>query len=1093
MPEPRHSAAMSICMEPAPGTRFTRFSREEVEQSIPARFERQAHRYPDRIAVADAESVLTYRDLNALANRIASAVLAASAAGSEPVALLVRNGVPVVAAMLGVLKAGKFYIPLDASQPMARIAAILGECRPALLITDGERMDQAMALYGVPDLAGLPLLNLDALEPNLCEENPGLPISGDALAYVLYTSGSTGKPKGVMQDHRYVLHLTMVYTNSGQISAADRLALLYSPSFAGAVRDIYCALLNGAALFSFDVKREGLAGLADWLRHKQITVFFAVATMFRHFCRLLTPEDRFPSVRLIELGSETVHAGEVHLYQRHFSADSRLIVNLGGSEISPICHFLLYPNTRIEGGSVPAGYAAEDIELLLWDNEGKPVAAGNPGEIVVRSRYLSRGYWGRRELTEAAFLPDPEGGDRRLFRTGDFGRLLPDGCLLHLGRCDFQVKIRGYRVETAEVEAFFTATGLVRDAAVTAWRDSTGEQNLAAWLVPLHPEAPPTISELRARVAAALPDYMTPAMFIFIDSLPVTESGKIDRRALPDPRTADQQDTAYVAPRTSVERRLKEIWSELLDREQIGMHENFFELGGNSLLAVQVVARITSAFRVMLRANCLFECSTLARLVELVEHARDIEANEVIRPAPHRTDAPLSFAQQRLWVLDAIEGPSEAFNIVRAFRLEGFLDRLALERSLATIAARHDNLRVSFRMSGDSPGQVIAPDYVNVLSLVDLRHVAENRRQAALETSLREASGQRFDLANGPLWSVQLIRVAGNVHILHLAMHHIISDDWSVQILLRELSAIYNAYITGTADPLPEPPVQYADYALWQRRWLAGERLAKQLDYWQDQLRGAPPHVELPLDRARQTRGEFRAGMVRLHLDAELTVRLRRLSRESETTLFVTLLAAYAVLLSQSGNREDVVIGTGFANRYPVETEALIGFFVNTLALRLHWRAGATFREIQSCAHRAAVNGYAHPDIPFDRIVDALQPDRSALHSPIFQTLFVLQNVPKQELVLPGLVITPIDLERTSAGATFDLTLSLHESNGELRGALEFNAFLFDTTTIERMAADFENLLAGIVQNPDVDATQLYAGRLGPWGRGMEPRCAHGQ
>jgi acyl carrier protein len=796
--------------------------------------------------------------------------------------------------------------------------------------------------------------------------------------------------------------------------------------------------------------------------------------MFRHFCRLLTPEDRFPSVRLIELGSETVYAGEVHLYQRHFSGDCRMIVNLGGSEISPVCQFLVDAGTRIEGSTVPAGYAAEDVELLLWDTEGKPVAGGAAGEIVVRSRYLSRGYWGRPELTEAVFLPDPEGGDRRLFRTGDLGRLLPDGCLLHLGRRDFQVKIRGYRVETAEVEAFFTATGLVRDAAVTAWLDSTGEQNLVAWLVPSRADEPPSINELRALVAAALPDYMVPASIVLMDSLPVTENGKLDRRALPDPRLAGQRpETDYVAPRTAVERRLKEIWSELLGRERIGIEENFFDLGGHSLLALQVVARIAAAFRVMLPPNCLFESSTLARLAEVVERARSIEADEAIRPASRGAETPLSLAQRRLWVLAEIEGPSETFNIVRAFRLEGFLDLAALERALAAISGRHDNLRASFRILDDSPLQVIAPEGASVLSFVDLRHVPEKRCKAALDASLSVAHGQRFDLANGPLWSVRVIRLAGNHQVLHLAMHHIISDDWSVQVLLRELSTIYSGCLTGLEDPLPELPVQYADYALWQRRWLAGERLAKQLDYWQDRLRGAPPLMELPLDRPRQAGGEFHAGMVRLRLDRELTTRLRRLSRESETTLFVTLLAAYAILLSRYGNPEDVVIGTALANRYPVETEALIGFFVNTLALRLQWREGATFREIQACAHRAAVNGYAHPDVPFDRIVEALQPDRSALHSPVFQTLFVLQNVPKQELVLPGLVTTPMDLERPSAGATFDLTLALRETGEELCGALEFNTALFDSSTIERMAADFETLLAGIAQEPNAAAERL--------------------
>jgi len=507
-----------------------------VEQSIPARFEQQARRHPDRIAIEDSENALTYDSLNRLANRIARAVLARRSARSEPVALFIENGVPVVAAMLGVLKAGKFYVALDTSQPMERVAVITAETRPALLITDNARMKQAEALS-----QGIPVLNLDALESGLSEENPGLTIFADALAFVVFTSGSTGKPKGVMQDHRYVLHLTMVYTNSGRMSAADRLALLCPPSFAGAVRDIYCALLNGAALLPFDVQREGLASLAAWLRQKQITVFFAVASMFRNFCSLLTPEDRFPAVRLIELGSEPVHAGDVHLYQRHFPGAWRLVVNLGGSEISPICQFLVDANTRMEGGAVPAGYAAEDVELLLLDTDGSPVAEGAPGEIFVLSRYLSRGYWNRPELTEAAFLPDPEGGDRRLFRTGEMGRLLPDGCLIHLGRCDFQITIRGHRVEPTEVEAFFTGTGLVREAAVTAWPDSSGEQNLAAWLVPSQPEAPPSVEELRALAAAALPGYMVPARLILMASLPVTPSGKLDRRALPDPRRAGQQ------------------------------------------------------------------------------------------------------------------------------------------------------------------------------------------------------------------------------------------------------------------------------------------------------------------------------------------------------------------------------------------------------------------------------------------------------------------------------------------------------------------------------------------------------------------------
>jgi hypothetical protein len=488
---------------------------------------------------------------------------------------------------------------------------------------------------------------------------------------------------------------------------------------------------------------------------------------------------------------------------------------------------------------------------------------------------------------------------------------------------------------------------------------------------------------------------------------------------------------------------------------------------------MQVVARIAAAFRVSLPPNILFEWSTLAKLAEAVERARSIEPDETIRPAQRGRETPLSFAQQRLWVMARIEEPSESFNTERAFRLEGSLDTTALDKALIAIAARHDNLRGSFRMTADGAVETIAPECPGVLSLVDLRHLSQSRSKAALDTSLLAAHNRPFDLARGPLWAVCAIRLAGNKYVLHLAMHHIVSDDWSYQVLLRELSVLYSACLAGREDPLPALPVQYADYALWQRRWLTGERLEKQLAYWQDHLRGAPPLLKLPLDRPRQSGGKLHADMVRLHFDREITARLRRLSRESETTLFVTLLAAYAVLLSQYGNREDIVIGAALANRYPVETEALIGFFVNTLALRLQWRQGDSFRAIQACAHRAAINGFAHPDVPFDRVVQALDPDRSAPYSPVFQTLFVLQNVSRQELVLPGLTVAPMDLARPSAGSTFDLSLTLTETGGELRGALEFNSALFDIATIERMAAQFQAVLAGILQDPDAPPPRL--------------------
>jgi hypothetical protein len=458
-----------------------------------------------------------------------------------------------------------------------------------------------------------------------------------------------------------------------------------------------------------------------------------------------------------------------------------------------------------------------------------------------------------------------------------------------------------------------------------------------------------------------------------------------------------------------------------------------------------------------------------------VERARSLEPDERMEPTSRPAETPLSPAQQRLWAVAGMDEPGEAFDMVRAFRLEGVLDAAALDRALAAIGRRHEILRASFPMVGGRPVQRIAPACPEVLSFMDLRHLPEGRRQAALEAALGAGRGPRFDLASGPLWRVRVIRLAGNRHVLHLAMHHLISDDWSVQVLLRELSAAYRATLAGERDPgreLPPLPAQYADYAAWQERWLAGERRSRQLGYWVEHLRGASPLL-LPLDHPRQVSGGFRAGRVPLCLGGELTARLRRLSRESETTLFATLLAAYALLLRRQGNPEDVVIGTALANRHPVETEALIGFFVNTLALRVQWRAGATFREILACAHRAAVNGHAHPDVPFDRVMEALRPSRSSLHAPLLQAMLVLQDDSRQGLALPGLTVTPMELARPSAGATFDLTLSLREASGELRGALEFDAALFEPSTARRMAAQLEALLAAIARDSDAPAARL--------------------
>ena len=608
---------------------FVKLNPEDIEQSIPERFQQQVRQYGDRLAIKTTEHQFTYHTLNQLANRIARTILNQQGEGAEPIALLFSNGAPIIAAMLSVLKAGKFYIPIDTSQPQARITYILQDSQAKLLLTDNTQIELAKEL----SQQGLEIINIDDINSQESSDNLDIIISPESLAYIIYTSGSTGQPKGVMQNHRYVLNLTKNYTNSGYLSIEYRFAILYSPGFGGAVRDIYCALLNGAALFPFDVKLFGLTQLGHWLNEQKITIFFAVATMFRHFAQSLTADEQFPHLRQIQIGSETVYQKDVQLYQQHFSDECILVVNLGGTEISPICQFFVDKKTKVESSTVPAGYAVEGVDILLLDDLGQPVGKNEVGEIVVKSPYLSVGYWRKPEITQAVFLPDPDGGDKRLYKTGDLGCMLPDGCLLHLGRKDFQVKVRGYRIDVSEVEMALLNTNLIREAAVVTSPDRLGEQGLKAYIVPIAPQQALSLRELRSLLLENLPDYMVPSTFTILEALPLTPHGKVDRLSLPAfSQVQRAQLESLVLPRTPTEEILVDIWTQVLGVEEIGIHDNFFELGGHSLLVNELMVQLSNAFSIKIPFITVFELPTIAQLAKRIENTcwiTSIQKNEL--------------------------------------------------------------------------------------------------------------------------------------------------------------------------------------------------------------------------------------------------------------------------------------------------------------------------------------------------------------------------------------------------------------------------------------------------------------------------------
>ena len=608
----------------ATGT-FIPFPQAAIEGSILERFAQMVQWYPERLAVKGMHHELTYAALNQLANRLAHNILMQQGTGQNPVALLFEHDALILAAMLGVLKAGKFYVPLDPTYPPARLDYLVHDAQTSLLITNTANLPLAAALAQEKRQ----IINVDTLSPHLATEDPRLSSGPDQLALLLYTSGSTGNPKGFTHPHRNVLHDCMHYTNAAHFCADDRFVLLSSYSFADSVRTIYSALLNGAALYPFDLQQRGMAPLARWLSAHDITIYRSVPTAFRHFVRTLTGNEAFPALRLIYLAGEPVYKPDVESYRRHFAPSCLLVNRLGtGEGLTFRCYFMDH-DTPITTHQVPVGYAVPDKEVILLADDGREVASGDSGEIAVRSRYMSPGYWHRPELTQAAFQADAAGSGVRLYRTGDLGRMRPDGCLIHLGRKDFQVKIRGYRIEVAEIEHALSTLATVQEAVVMASEGPAGDHRLVAYVVPAVSPAP-TASVLGNALRTQLPAYMVPSAFMFLEALPLTPNGKVDWRALPPPRTARPLlDTPFVAASTPLETQLARLWAEVLGLDEIGINDPFLELGGHSLLATQILSRVVATFQIDLPLSTLLVASTVAQM------AMVIAQHQVAQTDPH--------------------------------------------------------------------------------------------------------------------------------------------------------------------------------------------------------------------------------------------------------------------------------------------------------------------------------------------------------------------------------------------------------------------------------------------------------------------------
>ena len=1090
-----------------------------VNTSIHQWFEAQVERHPDRVALvfhdpASASSPaqgglgrdgsLTYRQLNERANQLAHCLIADGVGPDTLVGICVERSLAMVIGVLGILKAGGAYVPLDPSYPEERLAFTLQDAGIAILLTQAHLQER------LPCSAAQPIY-LDRDWPQIAQHpttNPAVIMQPDNLAYVIYTSGSTGTPKGVMVQHDNVVRLFTATDAWFHFNERDIWTLFHSFAFDFSVWEIWGALLYGGRLVIVSYwDSRSPERFYQLLAEQGVTVLNQTPSAFRQLIRVdeAMAASQPLALRYVIFGGEALELASLQpWFARHGDQAPQLVNMYGITETTvhvtyrPLMQADVAQSASLIGGPIP------DLRLYILDAQQQPVPIGVVGELYVGGAGVTRGYLNRPTLTAERFVRLPTlalAGDQTLYRTGDLARRRADGDIQYIGRIDNQVKLRGFRIELGEIEARLSEHPAVREAVVLAQAiEKQGRQpseqdgpQLVAYVVPIAAPATADLSvpdqksallqAYREHLQSTLPDYMIPSAFVLVEAMPLTANGKLDRQALPAP-TADFAllHAPFVAPHTATEKTLAAIYGDLLGVAQVGLHDDFFVLGGHSLLGMRLISRIRNHWALELPVRTLFEKPTVAGLASAVDSGRlsqnlGAPALPLLTAMPRPAQSPLSFAQQRLWFLDQLEPESAFYNIPLLIRLTGDLDVAALQASFRYLIARHESLRTTFTLPAGAatgePVQVIHP-LTSPLAHFDLP-VTKAANEAEAQQQAQVAATTPFNLQVGALLRAQLFQIGDDNHLLALTMHHIISDGWSTGVLVDELTHAYSAYCQGIEPSLPALPIQYADFAIWQRQALTSQVHDRQLAYWRQQLSGAPTLLELPTDRPRPPVQRFRGAHYEFQLDADLTATLNQLAQRHDATLFMLLLAAFNVLLARYSRQEEIVVGTPIANRNRAEIEGLIGFFVNTLALRTRLDDNPSFIELLERVRQTTLDAYDHQDLPFERLVDELGLERTLSYSPLFQVGLVLQNAEMGAFVLPNVTATMQSLDFPFA--KFDLMLNLAEeevADGTgLVGLFEYATDLFDVATIVRMADQFIVLLASIVAHPEQPVRHL--------------------
>ncbi|HLP88085.1 MAG TPA: amino acid adenylation domain-containing protein [Nostocaceae cyanobacterium] len=1010
-------------------------------------FTAQVQRTPNAVAVVAGDEQITYEELEQKSNQLANYLQSLGIGSEMLVGVLCDRTLSMITVLLAIVKSGAAYIPLDPSFPPDRLAFMLEDSQTPFLLTQ-----QHLLPFFPPHSAQVICLDSDwcniATQPHT---PPNTSIQPENLIYTIYTSGSTGNPKGVQITHSNVVNFLTGMQQKLQLTSQDHLLSVTTLSFDIATLEIFLPLTVGAkvTLASREIATDGIK-LLEKLNNSHPTIMQATPATWR---MLLDAGWQGNKQLKILCGGEALPQNlAAQLHQK-----AATIWNVYGPTETTIWSTIHQLNPQEK--TISIGRPLANTQIYILDKHLQPVPPGIPGELHIGGLGLARGYLNRPELTTEKFIPNPFQPNTLIYKTGDLARYLPNGEIEYLGRIDYQVKLRGFRIELGEIETLLEQHPDVQQCVVIVREDIPGNQRLVAYLVAENRIIP----ELNQYLRKKLPEYMIPSAFITLNTIPLTPNGKVNRRALPAPENTHQLTNNFTAPRSPIEEILAAIWSQILSISPIGINDNFFALGGHSLLATQVISRIRKTLNVDISLQDLFTFPTIAEITPVIQKANNQDIIS-IKPVNRNGNLPLSFAQGRLWLLQQLNPDSYIYNMPAAVRLSGELNVDILEQSINEIIRRHEVLRTTFILENDQPLQVILPQIQINIPVINLQELTTATRETEIQRLSIEEFQLPFNFTQAPLFRCKLLQLDPQEHILLFTIHHIVFDGWSIGVLIRELAAIYRAFIAGKPSPLPELFIQYADFAAWQRQQLQGEKRTALLNYWQQQLANLTV-LKLPTIRPRSEVKTNWGASLSFIIPATVAKELKQLSQQENVTLFMTLLASFKILLQRYTNQDDIIVGTDVANRNLAEIEPLIGFFINLLVLRTDLSGNPTFTELLQRVRTQTLSAYSHQDLPFDELVRELQPDRSLSHtSPLFQVLFVLQNTPTSILELPGLTLDLLPVETKTA--RFDLALFLTETTQGIAGKWQYNADLFAKDIIERMTNNWQTLLNNIVQQP---------------------------